>query len=214
VACFGQGTAIHEYPWNPDWNNDNFVGSSDLTGFLSAYGSEFGNPPEPCDYDGTPFEELVFGIADGTIVLDSVFVEFELEDTQTYFLTGCPDPVTDTLIWNNNAVLNYLGPHGEGWHLNGVDAYGSSFDMFFGVNNSNGTYRFIYNCNAMYTFDFYGDGFFGGGYQATTQFYPLPFPNGWYFDEEGMHITEGWTPDDWPYYANYLHILPYWHYAE
>ena len=47
VTAGAQGTTIHEYPWNPDWNNDNYIGSQDLTGFLSAFGSEFGNPPEP-----------------------------------------------------------------------------------------------------------------------------------------------------------------------
>ena len=56
VTAGAQGTTIHEYPWNPDWNNDNFVGSHDLLGFLSAFGSQFGNPPEPCDYDGTPWK--------------------------------------------------------------------------------------------------------------------------------------------------------------
>ena len=36
VTAGAQGTTIHEYPWNPDWNNDNYIGSQDLTGFLSA----------------------------------------------------------------------------------------------------------------------------------------------------------------------------------
>ena len=34
VTAGAQGTTIHEYPWNPDWNNDNYIGSQDLTGFL------------------------------------------------------------------------------------------------------------------------------------------------------------------------------------
>ena len=24
VTAGAQGTTIHEYPWNPDWNNDNY----------------------------------------------------------------------------------------------------------------------------------------------------------------------------------------------
>ena len=107
IACAAgaQGTTIHEYPWNPDWNNDNYVGSSDLTGFLAAYGSEFGNPPEPCDYDGTPLEEFVISVLDGTIILDSIFVEYEIEDTGTYFLQGCPETVTDTIVYSGNSML-------------------------------------------------------------------------------------------------------------
>ena len=108
VTAGAQGTTIHEYPWNPDWNNDNFVGSSDLTGFLSAFGSEFGNPPEPCDYDGTPLEDLVIGIADGSIILDSIYMEYELEDVSTYYVLGCPDPITDTLVFSNSMLLNYV----------------------------------------------------------------------------------------------------------
>ena len=69
VTAGAQGTTIHEYPWNPDWNNDNYIGSQDLTGFLSAFGSEFGNPPEPCDYDGTPLEELIHGSINGAVIL-------------------------------------------------------------------------------------------------------------------------------------------------
>ena len=57
VTAGAQGTTIHEYPWNPDSNNDNLIGVDDLLDFLPVFGDEFGNPPEPCDYDGTPLEE-------------------------------------------------------------------------------------------------------------------------------------------------------------
>ena len=83
VTAGAQGTTIHEYPWNPDWNNDNYIGSQDLTGFLSAFGSEFGNPPEPCDYDGTPLEEFIWHLR-WLNILDSIFIEYELEDVSTY----------------------------------------------------------------------------------------------------------------------------------
>ena len=83
-----QGTTIHEYPWNPDSNNDNLIGVDDLLDFLPVFGDEFGNPPEPCDYDGTPLEEFDISVLDGTIILDSIFVEYEIEDTGTYFLPG------------------------------------------------------------------------------------------------------------------------------
>ena len=105
VTAGAQGTTIHEYPWNPDSNNDNLIGVDDLMGLLSLYGTEFGNPPEPCDYDGTPLEDLVIGIADGSIILDSIFIEYELEDVSTYYVLGCPDPVTDTLIFSNSMML-------------------------------------------------------------------------------------------------------------
>jgi len=66
VTAGAQGTTIHEYPWNPDFNNDTYVGSEDLMGLLSTYGTQFGLPPEPCDYDGTPLEELLSGLTTQT----------------------------------------------------------------------------------------------------------------------------------------------------
>ena len=214
VTAGAQGTTIHEYPWNPDWNNDNFVGSSDLTGFLSAFGSEFGNPPEPCDYDGTPLEDLVIGIADGSIVLDSMFIEYELEDVSTYYVLGCPDPVTDTLTFSNSVMFNDGSTFSSSeWQVQGWDSYGSIMRFHFHYNTSSGTYWFHLRTNAIYELGFINDGFFGG-YQSSTENSPIPFPEGWYLDEEGIHIESGWDEGDWPYYATYLHILPYWHYAE
>ena len=108
VTAGAQGTSIYEYPWNPDSNNDTYIGSEDLMGLLSTYGTQFGLPPEPCDYDGTALEDLLFGVADGSIVLDSIFIEFELEDVSSYYLTGCPDAITDTVLWSNSMTLASL----------------------------------------------------------------------------------------------------------
>ena len=77
VTAGAQGTTIHEYPWNPDRNNDNLIGVDDLLDFLPVFGDEFGNPPEPCDYDGTPLEELWHGFG-WDIILDSMFIEYEV----------------------------------------------------------------------------------------------------------------------------------------
>jgi hypothetical protein len=66
---------------------------------------------------------------------------------------------------------------------------------------------------SFFTLGFDADGFFGSG-APTSEYHPIPFPGTWYLDEGGIHIESGWNEGDWPYYANYLHILPYWHYAE
>ena len=36
VTAGAQGTTIHEYPWNPDSNNDNLIGVDDLLDFLPS----------------------------------------------------------------------------------------------------------------------------------------------------------------------------------
>ena len=208
-----QGTTIHDYPWNPDFNNDTYIGSEDLMGLLSTYGTQFGLPPEPCTYDGTPLEDLVIGIADGSIVLDSMFIEYELEDVSTYYVLGCPDPVTDTLIYSNSIMLEYLGLGASFWNMTGYDSYDLYFSLQFIYNTSSGVYSWSLHNGALQTLGFSNDGFFGD-YSTSTDYSPIPFPEGWYLDEEGIHLEGAWDEMDWPFYANYLHILPYWHYAE
>lgn len=214
VACFGQGTAIHEYPWNPDWNNDNFVGSSDLTGFLSAFGSEFGNPPEPCDYDGTPLEVFATGIADGSIILDSIYMEYQLEDVSTHYVLGCPDPITDTLIFSNSMLLEYMNFSDQSWLCWGADSYGENASLEFFYELQYGTYFWRLQSSALASLGFLNDGFFGSLTQVSNYPSQIPFPDTWYLDDDGIHIDSGWDEGDWVFYANYLHILPYWHYAE
>ena len=122
-SAFSQNNAIHVYPWNPDANQDNSIGMGDMLSFLSVFGEEFGLPPEPCTYDGTPLEELMFGITDGSIILDSIFMEYELEDITTYYPIGCPDQVTDTLIFSNSYLLDAFIISANNWQIYGFDSY-------------------------------------------------------------------------------------------
>jgi len=216
VTAGAQGTTIHEYPWNPDSNNDNIIGVDDLLDFLPVFGDEFGLPPEPCDYDGTPLEELLIGVTDGSVILDSIFIEYELEDDVSYFVIGCPEPITDTVIFNNTAMVESFSIQGAyQWTISGIDAYGHSFLFSFEPNAQTGLYQLSMYTASIVQLGFTYDGFFDGNANgAWTSPSPLPFPETWYLDENGIHIESGWGQNDWPYYANYLHILPYWHYAE
>jgi len=212
-SAFSQNNSIHVYPWNPDANHNNNIGADDLLPFLSVFGNEFGLPPEPCTYDGTPLEELMFGIADGTIILDSLFLEYELEDITTYYPVGCPDQVTDTLIFNNSVMLTQFSTESNNWQISGSDNYGAYNELNFQINSQLGQYTIQLYSLALYALGFTPDGFFGSESAWTNQ-YSIPFPEDWYLDEEGIHIESGWSEDAWALYANYLHILPYWHYAD
>jgi hypothetical protein len=208
-----QGTSIHEYPWNPDSNNDTFIGAEDLMGLLSTYGTQFGLPPEPCTYDGTPLEELMAGIAEGTIILDSMFVEYEIEDVSTYYAIGCPDPITDTVIIANSAMLKTFSVGATSFVISGINSYGyTSFFRFDWASNV-GTYAIRLDDYSLTQLGLISDGFFGSS-MSQSDYVPLPFPIDWYLDADGIHIESGWDDGEWVYYANYLHILPYWHYAE
>ena len=210
-SAFSQGTTLYNYPYNPDSNGDKFIGVGDLNSFLSNFGSDFGLPPEPCDYDGTPLEDLVIGVTEGTIILDSIFIEYEIQDVSTYYILGCPDPVTDTVVYANSQMLNSpvsFQNSDQQWFMQD-----GGHEFIFQWNTANGTYRFRLNASIS---SFIEDGFFGWYSWAYTDWVPIPFPEDWSLDEDGIHLgtSSTWGSQGWPFYANYLHILPYWHHVE
>ena len=116
LLCFSvsaQNNSINVYPWNPDSDNDNQIGVDDLQSFLTVYGNSFGLPPEPCTYDGTELEEWIGNWINGDIIVDSIYVEYEVEDISSFFIAGCPDQVSDTLILSGAYLLTYTGPYAE-----------------------------------------------------------------------------------------------------
>ena len=214
VTAGAQGTTIHEYPWNPDWNNDNYVGSSDLTGFLSAYGTEFGNPPEPCDYDGTTLENLIVAgcSPDGFegFVLDSIFMEYSFENTETYYLPGCPEPVTDTIYYQNSIMMDiWEFPYGGTTLLYHYPANGIGYNRWqFTFEETNGKYYVYFEeriTNALGLGNAFPDSPLGS--PAIDSALPLDTNQVW-LDDDGLHFC---------CYADYvldMVIIPYWHYAE
>lgn len=71
-----------------------------------------------------------------------------------------------------------------------------------------GFYSFFLQDNSLDPF--VDDGFFDWSGTFTSGFI-LPFPETWYIDEDGIHLE---FVSGFAQYANYTHILPYWHYAE
>ena len=212
-----QGTTIHEYPWNPDSNNDTFIGAEDLMGLLSTYGTQFGLPPEPCDYDGTPLEEWWGQAISGDVIVDSIFFELLLIDSALVYYPGCPEAVLDTdeFAWNEMITNITLGNSAYG--NASLNCNANNFSWQFEFDGSTGSYAGVTLFPMLTQLGFAGDGFFGGaggGYWNRSESYALPFPDSWFLDDEGIHIESGWGSNEWPYYVNYLHILPYWHYAE
>ena len=209
-----QGTSIHEYPWNPDFNNDTYIGSDDLMGLLSTYGTQFGLPPEPCDYDGTPLEEWWGQVISGDITIDSVFIELQIVDSAVVFSPGCPDPTLEIVEYVFAEWMTAVMTTSP-WGQPAIEVYGGGLIFQFAFDGSSGAYIVYTLFPELTTLGFNGDGFFGGNASYwRVNSTPLPFPEGWFLDEDGIHIESGWDENDWPYYANYLHILPYWHYAE
>lgn len=208
TSSFAQGTSIYEYPWNPDWNNDKQIGTADLTSFLSAFGGDFGNPPEPCNYDGSTFENWASAWLNGDLIVDSCYIEYELQDAVTYYIPGCPEPITDTLIHANSYILRTPFLHAS--HA-GIRDTGNWRSISLSYNAANGSYSWSIVSQNVEMQDFAADGFFGSSLHAQSASSTLPFPDYWTFDEEGIGLN--WI-SGWATYANYLYILPYWHYVE
>ena len=216
-GAFSQNNFIHVYPWNPDANQDNEIGMDDLLSFLSVFGEEFGLPPEPCTYDGTPLEEWSIEVFNGEIVIDSIFIEYQLENTVTYFIPGCPEAITDTITLSNYGMTYSPGNMTAGswptiiFSTQGMDAFNSGLGLNLLYNQSNNRYIWYVNSHAI--LDQYGADNIFGSFQSSsnTSGESLPWPDGWSLTEDGISID--WQ-NGWSLYANYLHILPYWHYAD
>jgi hypothetical protein len=207
--AYSQNNSIHVYPWNPDADQNNQIGSGDLLPFLSVFGEEFGLPPEPCTYDGTSIEDFFIGIQSGLVILDSVYLEYELEDVSSFYIGGCPELYTDTILyaWSGNCYANYVDGAANWFKFELCD-----LNLIYSFGPSSGQYQISLRNDKLHMLGFSSDGFFGN-YNAQTSYTSIPWPNSWIFDENGISVEISST-DPWTDYANYLHILPYWHYAD
>ena len=209
-----QNNLIEEYPWNPDSNFDNFIGVSDLTGFLSVFGEQFGSPPQPCTYDGTAIEDLLVSVSTGGVVLDSMRIEYQVSDVVQIFLEGCPDPVSDTLVFAQSVLLANFESWDNYWQMEVQYPIASEADFFrfsYQYNPQSGYYRLEMYSQAINVLGFANDGFFSGNSSTTTGWWTLPWPSSFSYTEDGLSAP--WL-DGWGLFADHLHILPYWHYAE
>ena len=222
LGLTAQNNFIQEYPWNPDSDNDDFIGVGDLTGFLSVFGQQFGTPPEPCDYDGTPMEDWLSGIITGDIILDSMFVEFQLLDSSLVYYPGCPDPVMEAVELNFSEMMTnvaWTGTSYTGETLGGqmLRVYSSevAFYIAFHYSGATGQYRIQSRYQELAAAGYEADGFFGTSNVIWSDAMSLPFEGVHVFDENGLSFDPSiWSSNEWPYYANYITLLPYWHYAE
>lgn len=95
-AAAGQSTM----PWNPDANDDSYVGATDMLSTLAVYGQQIGiDSSLTCDYDGTPIEEFWGNVWNGDVIIDSMLVQYHTEDSAQVYLAGCPDPIWETVSY-------------------------------------------------------------------------------------------------------------------
>ena len=200
-----------QMPYNPDANGDAFIGVDDVLGVLGVYDTALIQPDLTCDYEGTDLEQLFIGLADNTLLLDSVYVEYLLYDTLEYFTPGCPDIVLEPVVLERSYMMYQAGPN----------IYAQS--EFFGFAR---TFQLSYNETAnsfqMYVYDQEvqeNTGYYPYGYLADvaddqgicgSANHTLPFPDSVSLTEDGIQGPFC----NWPQVAEYFKVIPFWHEAE
>ena len=203
-----------QMPYNPDANGDDFVGVDDVLGVLGVYDTALMQPDLSCDYEGTDLEQLLGGIIAGSLILDSMYVEYHLVDTVTTYLPECPDPVQiETVLLrsymatNIYAQLSAINPNVD-WGVSYLGFNRSGYIRFY---PDDGKFRLTLLDNEIEYLT---------SYPKTTSWYPpnaqvtvpLPFPETWSLDEDGIHVS--WVPESWADDNLMFRLIPFWHEAE
>lgn len=209
TALLISSLAMGQMPYNPDSNGDDLIGATDLISVLGLYNTLMVDSSLTCSYEGTELESWVGGLFDGTLILDSVYVEYVLFDTVETFLPGCPNPVMIETVLDRSYMLTnvYYDDFSsyDRWRGNltylGFSRYVES--RFF----NNGTYK-------LYVGDYEVEEL--TEYSETTQWSPsaafLPFPDNWTLDVNGIQVD--WNPNSWVANCEHFRLIPYWSEAE
>lgn len=206
-------------PYNPDANDDSYVGAPDLLSTLAVYGEQVGiDSSLTCDYDGTPVEEWVAGVWDGVIIVDSILIQYHVLDSALVYMAGCPDPVWETVSYERAYLLSSFYEAGGNKQWSG-SALGYSRGFYLYFDGTNGLYAFrIYDTEVGYTGlgdilgnpNSYAYWLDEAGDPVSDTWY-IPFDEGFTMDETGLHF-EHWN--GFLSGATYIDILPYWHYVD
>ncbi len=227
----GAQSFLNEYPWNPDFDNDYHVGTEDLMGLLSVFGSSIeANIPEPCFYDGTPFDSLILGAFTQSLFIDSIHVEFSRTFPISFSLFGCPDLVVDTVEYvfstlleaDAGSVYSCQSPLELNLYQCSIN-YQTMDDL-----PQQGGLSIIHN-DGIFTFYFEDDNFNEWWNEIMQEFYLV---NGFFPVEHSLDFTN-WVASElalpmsvtfdengisnlftFPNSSSSVTLLPYWHYAE
>ena len=203
-------------PWNPDANDDSFVGASDMLSTLAVYGQQIGiDSSLTCDYDGTEFEMWTAGVWDGDIILDSVTVQYHTIDSALVYLAGCPDPVWEAISYERSWTTNSFSKSGDYmyWTSN-FTGYNRRFALYF--SEGFGFFYFFIEDNEVEQLQLEvilgGSPSYALSSADNAPDWTIPFDTNLVaFNESGIDFS------NWSGFlsgATYVDVLPYWHYAE
>ena len=197
-----------QMPYNPDANGDDFVGVDDVLGVLGVYDTALMQPDLTCDYEGTELEQLVGGLFEQSLVLDSVYIEYLLVDSVVTFLPGCPAPVTIETVLDRSYTITSI-TFQTGQYSNAV----TGSIMYLGYLRRF-TFEFLH---AIGQYQLYVDDFEVGQLtnNSNTAYLfgqSLPFSDDIGLDENGVNVGSGAT--NFLFYSESFRFIPFWHEAE
>ena len=209
TALLISSLAMGQMPYNPDSNGDDLIGATDLISVLGLYNTLMVDSSLTCDYEGTELESWVGGLFDGTLVLDSVYVEYLYSDSVVTYLPGCPDPVLIETVLERSYMLKdsfYDNASSyDRWRVSAVYlGFYRALELFF---RDNGTYNLELRDNEIDELTSYSP---FSDWNGTLV--PLPFPENWTLDEDGIQVD--WGNNDWVNACEHFRLIPYWSEAE
>ena len=214
ILAASSAAAQSTMPYNPDADDDSYIGASDILGLLPLYGQQFGiDSSLTCDYDGTPFEDFLGDVFEGNVIIDSVLIQYHCFATMDVYFPSCPETYPDTVSYERALMLHpssggpserrfssgFLGhmrllifsfaeaSGAFGWTMFDNEVEATGLDVFLGHRGASAT-------NSEFGLDWY-----------------LPFPEEYDFSEVGLSF-DAWT--GFLNSATFCTILPYWHDAE
>ena len=203
-----------QMPYNPDSNGDDFVGVDDVLGVLGVYDTALMQPDLSCDYEGTEFEQFIIGALEGSLILDSVYVEYNLIDSSEVFTIGCPDPIVIETVLTRSYILPlyYLhnNPGENNFSLSCATSYLGYFREFYITYNfSDGMYFLFVRDDEVGELTQFGSQNNWHNYSSSV---PLPFPEEWAMGPDGIQIE--WQQNGWIPNCESFRLIPFWHEAE
>ena len=202
-----------QMPYNPDANGDDFVGVDDVLGVLGVYDTALMQPDLTCDYEGTELEQLIGGLFDETLVLDSVYVEYLYSDSVLTYLPGCPDPVYVETILERSYVIDDFS-FSQGSNTTTIQGSTSILNWTRGCtlqfDPENGGYKLWLNDFEIATITNYGYATDWQGQNYNEAY--MPFPENWTLNDDGIIVD--WYASSWGANCESFRLIPFWHEAE
>ena len=214
TALLISSLAMAQMPYNPDSNGDDLIGSEDLLTFLGVYNTLLIDSSLTCDYEGTDLETALVGLITQDYILDSVYVEYVIHDTNSYYTPGCPDVIVDPIVLERSFMMTNSFWNPEPYVGASKDHFGFNRNFYIGyLENTNEFYVYLSD-NEVAQLPSYSDGSFL--WDPSSEIYTvelsLPFPSNWYLNADGLQVD--WREDDWVNKCEHFRLIPYWHEAE